>query len=140
MGLASLKFFRLAPTVVAQAVEAELRENPLLLRLFCEAYGDPKANRPVPLGDLRDLYRAELFSLFIRKKIGEMVKKKSLTTGISLGHATDFSDLLSLIADKMLQKQQFDSLRIDELPKTTLGDLELLLHEDVLNPKGPGHE
>lgn len=86
--------------------------DPLVLRLFCEAFGDIHARGSKNLGFISDIRLHKLFETYENKKF-EGLNEKSPTTFRTL---RPFKKVLEEIAGKMLSNET-NRIRPDDLPK-----------------------
>lgn len=126
-----LHFFHLAPASISPWAEDELTANPLLLRIFCEAYGDPHRASTLPHPNVLSIYRAEVFRLYLDKKLRGLTERAATGMGAAVGADHRYKQALSRVLDYMLAHAAFSNIPIAEFDDTTQQVLAEMIGEDV---------
>ena len=127
-----LRFFKIQLAWMAKHVSDQFTNDPFFLRVFCEAYGNPKADRPRSLPALRNIRREALFRTYLNRKLGALKSRSSLKTGFLVGTAHPYQKLLRVLVEWMLNNRQFADVPTSALPEVELGVLSDMIDEDVL--------
>ncbi|QNK85586.1 hypothetical protein HOO31_02980 [Aliarcobacter cryaerophilus] len=116
------KFFRVKSTVFDN-VRHKLSDDFLLLRIFCEVYGE-YTNPNAPTEQVYDIYKDDLFKKYFEYKKEEIKTK----TGYSL---TDFQQLFKVILAYMIDKHQYINIPFDSLNGINKELLNHIIDEDI---------
>ena len=128
---AYFRFFNLAARLHAKAWEA-LEQDALLLRMFCEAYGDHTASSVTELPEVLDIYREEIFRVYFNRVMARFAETQSHGSSLNVGLSTQIKRVFLKIIDMMLERGQFSNIPIADLDEELLPALETLLGEDVI--------
>ena len=126
-----LNFFNLRLGMSHQAQE-KLEDDPLLLRIFCEAYGNPRGQNAIHLPFLDDVYRGRLFTDYLSKKLGQLVHRRSDRGLPVLGSERYYVEPLMTVIEKMVETGDFSSVEVRSIPREQLEPIEELLYEDII--------
>lgn len=117
-----IKFFKVKSTIFDN-VRNQLSEDFLLLRIFCEVYGE-YTNPNAPTEQVYDIYKDDLFKKYFEYKRKEI----ETTTSYSL---TDFQQLFKVILDYMIVKHQYINIPFGELNGINKELLNHIINEDI---------
>ncbi|HTS18473.1 MAG TPA: hypothetical protein VMP11_12935 [Verrucomicrobiae bacterium] len=132
-----LGFFNIKCTISKAAFE-KLTNDPFLLRLFCEAYGDPEIGRRVSIGFVRSICKDELFRKYLSKKLTAVAEGAGRRTGFLVGGEHPYKKLLMTIAEWMIANRRFANVPVDGFGQSDLGILTQLIDEDIFLRKDLG--
>jgi hypothetical protein len=125
-------FFKIACPHMSETVAKKLENDPLLLRLFCEAYGDHHASRVAALPPQIDIYKDTLFCTYLSSKLDKLTERDREERGATLGVANRFKRVLKCLVDRMVEKRLFVDFPVGEVPEADHRTLDDLLDEDVI--------
>lgn len=128
---AYFQFFKIKPSYMTSMVQQVLENDPLLLRFFSEAYGDPDANDSIMLPAMADVYRDVIFKKYLEKKLDEVTSKQSPRPGAGLSQTRQYKDVLRTIVAEMIASAQFSDIPLSAVDKSLLPALAELIAEDV---------
>lgn len=117
-----IKFFKVKSTVFNN-VKNQLSDDFLLLRIFCEVYGE-YTNPHAPVEQVYDIYKDDLFKKYFEYKKDEIQTK----TGFSL---TDFQQLFKTILVYMIDNHQYINIPFDSLSSINKELLTHIIDEDI---------
>lgn len=135
------KFFNLSIANIAENVFETLTEDTLLLRTFCEAYGDINGKEQIVLPLMYDIYKYDVFKKYFDKKFLVIKEKKFID--IENCEKCSYEKLLSDIAEYMIDNKQYT-----DIPKNTINsfankellkdivDEDIVFREDIIIKKG----
>ncbi|OOM76473.1 hypothetical protein CLPUN_27050 [Clostridium puniceum] len=135
------KFFNLSTTNIAENVFETLTEDTLLLRTFCEAYGDINENEQIVLPLMYDIYKYDVFKKYFDKKFMTIKEKKF--SDIENCEKCSYEKLLSDLAEYMIVNEKYT-----DIPKNTINsfankellkdivDEDIVFREDIIIKKG----
>lgn len=126
------RFFRIRPTFMSKHVHRQLSEDPFLLRVFCEAYGDPAANSDISVGKLRHIRREALFREYFNRKFQALQSRETIKTGFLVGTHHPYQETLRRMVEWMVQERKFSDVPVHIFPTNQLNYLSQLLDEDIL--------
>jgi len=129
---AYFKFFNLGYKRDLSNALQVLENNPLLLRFFCEAYGDTSASDEISLPPMQDVYKEDVFRVYLSKKLEEIASRQSVKIGVGAPVNRPYLDLIRKIICLMMEKMEFSDLPLDEFDAGQLNLLSELIGEDVL--------
>ena len=137
------KFFEIEARMVSDHVVETLKKDMLLLRFFCEAYGARGKSAGFRQGYVANIYREEIFELYLRQKLGtaKAFLRRLTDEPSPIDEKADLRAVLERCLAHMLQTWQFADVPISTIPATehnalyALLDEELILRRDV--PSGP---
>jgi len=116
------KFFRVKSTVFDN-VRHKLSDDFLLLRIFCEVYGE-YTNPNAPIEQVYNIYKDDLFKKYFEYK-KEAIQTK---TNYSL---TDFQQLFKVILAYMIDKHQYINIPFESLSNINKELLNHIIDEDI---------
>lgn len=119
---AYIKFFKVQSTIFDN-VRNQLSNDFLLLRIFCEVYGE-YTNPNAPTEQVYDIYKDDLFKKYFEYKKDEIQTK----TGYSL---TDFQQLFKTILVYMIEEHQYINIPFDSLSSINKELLNHIIDEDI---------
>ncbi|QLY81225.1 S1 family peptidase [Clostridium intestinale] len=135
------KFFNLSTANIGENVFNILTKDTLLLRTFCEAYGESNGNEQIVLPLMYDIYKYDVFKKYFDKKF--LVIKEKKIIDIENCEKCSYEKLLSDIADYMILNKQYT-----DIPKNTINsfankellkdivDEDIVFREDIIIKKG----
>lgn len=140
------RFFKISRPLMSDPVLRQFQEDPFLLRMFCEAYGDPAASRKRSMKPLRHIRLQALFTQYFDHKFGTLKSRALVKTGVLLGNRHPYQALLRTIIAWMVEQDTFSNIPIaifseDQLP--ALGDLvdeDILVRRDLFSESVLGAE
>jgi len=124
------RFFNLNYPLLSEQAREKLENDTLLLRIFCEAYGDVNAARLIQLPQIIDIYRDTVFREYFRRKLASA----SASDGdVSSSRARNrYREVLSLIVDAMLSGCKFSDIPLADFHEEYDDTIEALVGEDVI--------
>ncbi len=130
---AYFRFFRLSVSSIWNSAYDKLTNDPLLLRIFCQAYGDHTSATLVHLPELRDIYKENLFRKYFEVKLDEIDKKKITACNIHLGEKITLRKLLRQIVEYMLKQRTFADIPLSDIfQKDYEVELGSLIEENII--------
>jgi hypothetical protein len=137
------RFFGVHGDLVSSQVVETLRKDMLLLRFFCEAYGARGKPSGYHHAFIANIYREEIFEIYLRQKLGTAKAFLQHLTG-EPSPTDEKADLLAVIEHcmaHMLQTWQFADVPVSIIPSTLKDALYVLLDEELIlrrdAPPGP---
>jgi len=127
-----LRFFRISRPLMSDHVLRQFQEDPFLLRMFCEAYGDPAASRERLMKPLRHIRREALFRQYFAHKLDALKSRSIGKTGVLLGNRHPYQALLRTVIDWMVEQDTYANVPIGIFSHCQLPVLEDLVDEDIL--------
>lgn len=131
MVTAYFRFFRIQPSYMSGAVRQTLERDPLLLRFFCEAYGDPDARDSITLPAMADVYREVVFRKYLEKKLAEVAARQSPGRGAGVPLTRQYKEVLRAILSVMVARPQFADIPLSAVDTSLQPALAELIAEDV---------
>jgi len=126
-----MNFFKLRPLNICQEAYQSLCSDPLLLRVFCEAYGNPEAVTIERIPEVYDIYRESLFRKYIEMKIQEIESKQHNHNLV--GGSIDLKKILYKITSYMSENARFSSIPVEEIvDDCDVRALSKIVDEDIL--------
>lgn len=126
-----MKFFKLKPLNINKKAYQSLCSDPLLLRVFCETYGNPNAVTIERIPEVNDIYRESLFRKYIEMKIQE-IEAKQYNHNL-IGGSIDFKKTLYKITAFMFENARFSSIPVEEIvDDCDILALSKIVDEDIL--------
>ncbi len=104
---AYFRFFRLSVGSIWESAYNKLSNDPLLLRIFCQAYGDHTSTALIRLAELRDIYKENLFRKYFEVKLDEIYRKRMAVSDPHIGDKIILTKLLRNIVEYMLEHLVF---------------------------------
>lgn len=117
------KFFKVK-SYIFDNVRDQLSDDFLLLRIFCEVYGE-YTNPKAPTEQVYDIYKDDLFKKYFEYKKDEIKTKQ----GYYL--STDYQQLFKVILAYMIDKSQYINIPFDSLNGINRELLNYIIHEDI---------
>lgn len=128
------KYFEVDPDKVDEQAQRFLKDDPLMLRFFCDAYG--KRGRPADyqMPDIPHIYRAQIFERYLVKKLDAAADSKSriVHQPSPIASKADLLAVIRAVIGYMVTNRQFSDIPFSAVPATMLSDLWFLLGEDIL--------
>jgi hypothetical protein len=131
MVTAYFKFFKIQPSYMSGKVWKTLENNPLLLRFFCEAYGNPDVPRNIKLPAMADIYHEVVFRKYLDKKLHEVAVRQPLGSGVGIPADRQYKNVLRGIVSAMVSNSAFSDIPISALDTSLQPALAELIAEDV---------
>ncbi|MHB8828976.1 MAG: NACHT domain-containing protein [Syntrophales bacterium] len=128
---AYFKFFKIQPSYMSGKVWKTLENNPLLLRFFCEAYGNPDVPRNIKLPAMADIYHEVVFRKYLDKKLHEVAVRQPLGSGVGIPAVRQYKNVLRGIVSEMVSNLVFSDIPISALDTSLQPALAELIAEDV---------
>jgi len=126
-----LRFFKLDVSWISDPVRKQLGEDPFLLRMFCEAYGNPSADKPRAIGRLRSIRRDAIFREYFGQKMRALTARAGRRTGYLVGTGHPYQQVIKKAISWMIVNDKYADVPVsvfdDDL--RTLSDV---IDEDVL--------
>ena len=126
------QFFKISRPPMSDHVLRQFQNDPFLLRMFCEAYGNPAASRARPMNSIREIRREALFRQYFAHKLGALKSKSIGKTGVLLGNRHPYQALLLTVIGWMVEQDTYANVPIGIFSHDQLPALEALLDEDIL--------
>jgi len=129
---AYFSLFRIDGANLSEDVKHALMADPLLLRFFCEAYGDKNAASPAILPQMRDICRQTIFDRYLESKMRAIASR--LPAAHRPGQLTTLPHLrvLRALALYMVQSQEVTDIPLAAVDEWMLTSVEDLLSEDLI--------
>jgi hypothetical protein len=128
------RYFGIQRDLVSERALQSLRQDLLLLRFFCEAYGS--RNKPVGYRQppIDNIYREDIFNIYLSRKLGAAnLFFQHLTGAIHPSdRATELIAVLAVCLQHMLANWQFANVPISAVPKELNTALYALLDEEII--------
>jgi len=125
-------FFNLSYPYMAPRAAEVLKSDTLLLRMFCEAYGDMDAEESIQLPQIVDIYRDTVFREYLDRKIAGAAVYRKETSPIRVGLGDEYHRLLGRIVQLMVQGERYSDIPVADLEIANYDALAELLGEDVI--------
>lgn len=133
------KYFEVDSDRVNERAQNFLKEDTLLLRFFCEAYG--KRGRPAnyQMPDIPHIYRAQIFDLYLAKKLEAAADTRSrmVHQPSPLGSKAELLAVIRAVIGYMVTNRKFADVPFSSVPPSMLSDLSFLLGEEILLRRDP---
>jgi hypothetical protein len=130
--LGYFKYYKIPYSSISENVFKQLSEDTFLLRVFCEAYGDPMAQSVLLIGRINHIRREALFREYFNRKLQSLKSSATIKTGFLLGTKNLYQKVLREIVEWMLQKRTFSDVPMSIFTQGKLTHLSQLLDEDIL--------
>lgn len=117
-----IKFFKVKSTIFNN-VRNQLSDDFLLLRIFCEVYGE-YTNLRAPVEQVYDIYKDDLFKKYFEYKKDEIQTKKCFSL-------TDFQQLFQTILVYMIDNHQYINIPFESLSSINKELLNHIIDEDI---------
>jgi hypothetical protein len=128
---AYFQFFKIQPSYMSGTVCQTLKNDPLLLRFFCEAYGNPDLPKNIRLPAMADIYREVVFRTYLDKKLLEVAARQPQGVGVGIPANSKYKDVLRGIVSAMVFGSTFCDIPISALDASLQPALAELIAEDV---------
>ena len=128
---AYFRFFKIRQSFMSGTVRKALQGDPLLLRFFCEAYGDPDASESIALPAMADIYREVVFRRYLEKKLDEVASRQPAGPGSGISLARQYRSVLRDIVSAMVSNSQFADIPVSAVDTSRQPALAELIAEDV---------
>ena len=131
---AYFSFYKINYNFIIEEVFRKLTDDPLLLRIFCEAYADVERKKATFIPELRDLYKESIFRKYLKKKEEEINKKRTAENYLNIQKGSIFKKILESIVQYMIDEKRFFDIPIDEMifSGNELNELARIIDEDIL--------
>lgn len=126
------RFFSLPFSSLSQHAAEILAKDTLLLRMFCEAYGDENAKEEIQLPNIIDIYREKIFREYFKRKIDDITEYDDDASRIRVRHEEKYRQVLDHIIMLMIERAQYANFPITDLPSDYDSALGILLGEDII--------
>jgi len=117
---------------LSKHVTGALTSDPLLLRFFCEAYGDMSASTPIRLPDMTDIYREGVFRRYLQRKLDQIALRRPASSRPGSFAVHPHKRVLGELVRIMVERQMYSDIPVSDLDPTLLEPLDDLLAEDIL--------
>jgi hypothetical protein len=128
---AYFKFFKIKPSFMSGYVSKTLENDPLLLRFFCEAYGNSDVTQDSNLPPMTDIYREVVFRTYLDKKLHEVATRQPLGSGVGIPADRQYKNVLRGIVSAMVSNEMFSDIPLSALDISLQPALAELIAEDV---------
>jgi hypothetical protein len=125
-------FFKLDVPWMSNHARKQFGEDPFLLRMFCEAYGNPVAKGVRKMGRLRNIRRDALFREYFKQKLGALKERTSQKTGFLLGNRHPYQEVIRKAIQWMVDSGRYADVPLTFFKEKELGTLSSLVDEDIL--------
>jgi hypothetical protein len=125
-------FFNLDVPWMTDHARRQFGEDPFLLRMFCEAYGNPAAERVRKMGRLRNIRRDALFREYFKQKLGALKESAGQKTGFLLGNSHPYQEVIRKAIRWMVDNGKYADVPLTFFKQKELGILSGLVDEDIL--------
>ena len=128
------RYFGIQRDLISERALESLKQDLLLLRFFCEAYGSRNKLAGYRQPPIDNIYREDIFSIYLSRKLGAAnLFFQHLTGGIQPSdRATELVDVLAVCLQHMLANWQFANVPISAIPKELNTALYALLDEEII--------
>jgi len=126
------RFYNLDMRGLAAHVSETLKSDPLLLRMFCDVYGDPLSSASIPVPQMTSICRAELFKEYYRRKLVGVRSLIDDGNGPGLGLLTSCRQVLRCLIEWMIAKHQYGDIPLTSVPESNWDVTRALLAEGVV--------
>lgn len=126
-----LRYFKIK-CPMSHRVEASLKKDPLLLRMFCEAYGNHLASKPISVPRLLSINRNQIVRKYLEKKLDALSQKNITKRGFLVGNKHPYQSIIYLIIEWMIDNRRFNNVPIDVFVDNNFEILSELLGEDII--------
>lgn len=128
---AYFRFFNIKESYMSGKVSGTLESDPLILRFFCEAYGDIDATNVTMLPAMADIYREVVFKTYLDKKLNEVAARQSEGSSIGVPLTIQYKRVLRSIVSAMDSCTEFCDTPISAVETSLQPALAELIAEDV---------
>jgi len=125
-------FFNLRYPYISKRAYEILENDTLLLRMFCEAYGDVNSDKIIQLPQIFDIYREKVFREYLTRKIEGASEYEADSSRLLIGANSKYKKVLRNIIQLMLERKQYSDIAVTDLPVELHDALSSLLGEDMI--------
>lgn len=125
-------FFNLSYPYISKRAYEMLENDTLLLRMFCEAYGDVNSDKIIQLPQIFDIYREKVFREYLNRKIEGVSEYEADSSRLQIGAKSKYQKVLKTIIQFMLERKQYSDIAVTDLPVELHDALSSLLGEDMI--------
>jgi len=129
---AYFRFFNLQPAYISKRASSILENDTLLLRIFCEAYGDPGAKEPIQLPQVIDIYKDRIFRRYWNRKLEEIAQRHDVASHPGLGLKARYKAAMSQIIQLMIERDAFSNIPVSDIGEEHHQALSHMLAEDII--------
>jgi hypothetical protein len=123
---AYLKFFNINLSFYSKVVYKKLTNDPLLLRIFCEA------NKNENITVIYDIYKENLFKKYLKVKTDEIIKRE-YAKSLDVRKDLNLKKILGKIISYMLDKKIFKNIPLDDvIDEKYENELIKIIDEDII--------
>ncbi len=126
-----LRFFKLDIPWMSDHVHEQLGEDPFLLRMFCEAYGDPNADSPRTIGRFHTIRRDAIFREYFKQKMKTLTARADRRTGFLVGKGHPYQQVIKKAISWMIDNEMYADVPVSVF-RDDLGTVSDIVDEDVL--------
>jgi len=129
-----LKFFKIGDNRMSEHVFRQLEDDPFLLRVFCEAYGDHTANSLKRIPFISHIRREAVFRMYFNKKFESLKERGSNTIDSSTRRQSAYWSVLKKVIHCMIEQDIYTDVPLSVFDSNQ-SELQLLLElidEDIL--------
>ena len=128
------KYFEVDSNKVNEQAQRFLKDDTLLLRFFCEAYGERGQSADYQMPYIPHIHRAQIFDLYLAKKLKDAVDTKNRTVQqpLPVGSKTELLAVIRRVIGYMITNRRFTDIPFSEVPAAMHSDLWFLLGEEIL--------
>ena len=127
-----LRFFNIQIGRMSDEVRRQFGDDPFLLRMFCEAYGDPDANSARSMSRLRSIRREAMFREYFHRKMTALSDIARRRTGFLAGVGHPYQEVLRTIVAWMVEHDEYADVPISVCVQAGGPALDDVIDEDVL--------
>jgi hypothetical protein len=133
------KFFEIDSDQVEEQAKDYLKNDTLLLRFFCEAYGARGRMAGYRMPYVPHIYRAQIFDLYLQRKLTAAAdaKNRETPTPSVLGSDKELMAVVRETVAYMVKNRQFADVPFNAIPRPMHSDLYFLLSEEILLRRDP---
>jgi len=126
------RFFKLHYPYISKCASEVLENDVLLLRMFCEAYGNVDARKETEIAPIVDIYRDKVFREYLERKVQAAAVYDKDASRIRVGPEVKYLQVLARIINLMIRRGQYSDIPISGLPQKDYEALGALLGEDII--------
>lgn len=131
-----LEFFKVRLNGMSHNVKEKLENDPLLLRMFCEAFGDSDKNIPW----MSNIYRDKIFRTYLDRKLAAITEKKKSLSNTIVGLQRGPKEVLRTLLSFMIDNKKFNNIPSNIFDEGLYPELDLLLEEEMIIRKDLAQE
>ena len=129
---AYFRFFKLNCQYLSTRAAEALERDTLLLRMFCEAYGNHDAAEDIQLPQVMDIYKDEVFRLYLDKKLEGASQRYASPLHPSVGAGARYKRVLGQVIRIMVQREQFADIPVADLGEEYFSPLGEMIDEGLI--------